>query len=351
VREEEEEARVVFSRELAFVPGSRRPSFDTSNAETRALIRRYDELTALPNGERVMERLEEWKWPWGGRSAADKQRFLEPLIAAVQREPVANEDMLLFLLIVFEPVRRSVGGAFRRARSGLAPPDRDVDWSNRAEAKMLRHVERERLEDVTREAVLRSIARYPTEPPRSLFGWLRENIAHRALDELSRELPQITGGSLDAPEARAIGVFLDLIPNLEAPLEDENERRHRRVLVTDPRRLYGVVDQFFEHEPVRHACREAIGRLPTKQGEVIEALYLREIDAASVAGARGISVSTVYNHSAQAKANLYADDSFFRRLHALGVVRDRARAQDIERRCPGGRMADGRRRVVIEEAA
>lgn len=83
------------------------------------LIRRYRELSQLPNGAKVIERLEEWKWPWAGRSAADKQRFLEPLLLAAQRDPLTNEDIVIFLLIVFEPIRRSVSSAFRRAASGL----------------------------------------------------------------------------------------------------------------------------------------------------------------------------------------------------------------------------------------
>jgi hypothetical protein len=126
---------------------------------------------------------------------------------------------------------------------------------------MLRHVERERLEDVTRSAVLTAILRYPTDSPRALFGWLKETVAHRALDTLRDELPQFTDGSLDAPEARAIGVFLDLVPDLEAPAAGEEDRRARRVLVTDQRRLYGVVEEFFHHEPVRQACKQAIGRV------------------------------------------------------------------------------------------
>ena len=236
VREEEADVadakpvptRTVLSRELSFVPDNRRPSFEGSNPETHALIRRYQDLSSLPNGEAVVARLEEWKWPWAGRSAADKQRYLEPLIHQVRRDPAANEDILLFLLIVFEPVRRSISGAFRRASAGITPQEKDVNWSNRAEAKLLRHVERERLEDVTRSAVLTAILRYPTDSPRALFGWLKETVAHRALDTLRDELPQFTDGSLDAPEARAIGVFLDLAPDLEAPAADEGWPEPRR---------------------------------------------------------------------------------------------------------------------------
>lgn len=356
VREEElesgrDEHRVTSSRELSFVPDNRPRVLETGNAETRALIRRYVELETLPNGAAVLERLEEWKWPWASRSAVDKQRFLEPLIAEARRDPSANEDILLFLLIIFEPVRRSISKAFRQASAGLKPPDRDVNWGNRAEARMLRHVERQRLEDVTRSAVLTAILRYPSDPPRSLFGWLRETIAHRALDALRDELPQQGADSLAAPEARAVGVFLDLVPDLEAPAADEDDRRARRLIVTDQRRLYETVEHFFDNEPVREACHQAIGRLPRKQSEIMEALYLREIDAASLATVRKVTLSTIHNHSSQGRANLRADDSFFMRLCALGIVRDRARRLDIERRYPTGVMPDGRRRVVIEEAA
>src|SRR5438105_15941953 len=94
-------------------------------------------------------------------------------------------------MLVFEPVRRSVGKAFINAQAGLHPAPRDVNWSNRSEARMIRHIERERLFDVTREASLEAVFRYPTKPPARFFLWLRETIAHRALDALRAELPQV----------------------------------------------------------------------------------------------------------------------------------------------------------------
>lgn len=340
----------VYSRELSFVPNNRRHVMETGNAETRALIRRYAELDALPNGEQIRQRLDEWKWPWAQRSAADKQRFLEPLIASVRRDRTANEDALVFLLIVFEPTRRGVSAAFRRARAGLEPALRDVSFTNRAETKNLRYIERERLEDVTRTGVLSAILNYPGKPPRSLFGWLRETIAHRALDELRGELPEIAE-RLDAPEAQATAVFLDLLPNLDVPALDGEVGMRRQLHFTDVRRLYGVVDEFYDHEPIREACLGAIDRLPRRQGQVIEALYLHEIKAATLATSRKVSRSTIDNHHAQAKVTMAADDGFFLRLSALGIVRDAARAADIQRRYPEGRMPDGRRRIVITDAA
>ncbi len=146
-------------------------------------------------------------------------------------------------------------------------------------------------------------------------------------------------------------MFLDLLPDLEAPLLTGTTSDVKRLVATDTRRLYGTVDAFHRHEPVREACKQAIDRLPRRQGEVVRSLYLDEIEAATLAGATGISRSTVHNHAAQGRANLRQDDRFFLRLHALGIVRDRARKAAVERRYAGGRMPDGRRRVVIEEEA
>ena len=44
---------------------------------------------------------------------------------------------------------------------------------------------------MTSPAPPRSTLRYPAQPPDRLFPWLRETIAHRALDHLRAELPEI----------------------------------------------------------------------------------------------------------------------------------------------------------------
>jgi hypothetical protein len=149
VLEEERDAAVPFSRELSFVP-SRGKSFEPHDAQTVALIRRVKGLEQLPHGARVGELLEEWNWIDKMQTPEEKQRFIEPFIEAVRRNPRANEAQVIFLMLVFEPVRRSVSKAFLAAHAGLSPQPRDVNWSNREEARMVRFVEREQLYDVTR---------------------------------------------------------------------------------------------------------------------------------------------------------------------------------------------------------
>src|SRR5450759_2096951 len=107
----EEEPKVLYSRELSFVP-ARRKAFEAHDAQTVALIRRLAELERLPHGEPVGKLLEHWKWLEAMKGAAEKQRWLEPLIATVRRDPAANEHLVIFLMLVFEPVRRSVSKAF-----------------------------------------------------------------------------------------------------------------------------------------------------------------------------------------------------------------------------------------------
>lgn len=52
---------------------------------------------------------------------------------------------------------------------------------------MIKHVERQELSDVTREAALEALFKFPSPAPDGLFPWLRETIAYRALDKLRGE--------------------------------------------------------------------------------------------------------------------------------------------------------------------
>lgn len=87
----EERPKVIFSRELSFVP-ARRKAFEAHDAQTVALIRRLAELERLPHGEPVGKLLEHWKWLEAMKGPAEKQRWLEPLIAMVRRDPDATGD-------------------------------------------------------------------------------------------------------------------------------------------------------------------------------------------------------------------------------------------------------------------
>lgn len=281
----------------------------------------------------------------------EKQRFLEPLIIAAQREPAANEHLLIFLMLVFEPVRRTVSKAFVDARSGLDGGLKDVNWGNRAEARMIQHVERQQLFDVTREAALEALFKFPTPPPKRLFPWLRETIAYRALDKLRGDLPELATSAHSAAEAEAIQEALAGFERLKEPVRSDRSGMRAWRAQVHMRDVFDVVEDFFQNDAVRAACQAAVGRLPRRQREVITGYFFEEAAVPVLAERRGVSESTIYSHKAQAEKSLHEDDVFFSALISLDRVRDRARAQELAEKYPDGRLPDGRRIVSIEAAA
>ena len=169
VREENEEANRP-RRDIAVIPTSNKKGFEAHDPQTAALIRRSQLLSRLPHGEKVSKLVGEWDWIETMMGYEEKQRFLEPLILAAQRHPEDNEHLLIFLMLVFEPVRRSVSKAFMNARSGLDGELTDMNWGNRAEARIIEHVERQQLFDVTREAALEALYKFPTPAPEQVLS-------------------------------------------------------------------------------------------------------------------------------------------------------------------------------------
>jgi DNA-directed RNA polymerase specialized sigma24 family protein len=353
VREEEHDERepkVVYSRELSFVPG-RRKQFEAHDAQTRALIRQLEQLERLPCGGEVNALLEDWHWLDSMGTPEAKQQFLEPKIAAVRQDPHANKHLLIFLALVFEPVRRSVSKAFVDVQGGLRPQPRDLSWGNREEARRIQEIDRQSLFDVTREAALEAIFRYPTPAPPKFFPWLRETIAHRALDHLKADLAELPTCAATRAEAEAMQLALAGFERLDGPpLRDGKGLRAWRDQFR-MRDVFDVVEEFFRHDPVRRACQEAVGRLPRAQREIIDGYFFHELDVPTLASARGVSESTVYNQKAVAQQRMEDDDVFFSALYSLSMVRDRARIERLQAAYPNGRLPDGRRVVVIETAA
>ena len=67
-------------------PGPRRKKeFEPHDDQTKVLIRTIDELYRLPESNTVVPLLEDWKWRDKMETAAEKQRYLEPMLARVSR--------------------------------------------------------------------------------------------------------------------------------------------------------------------------------------------------------------------------------------------------------------------------
>ena len=84
---------------------------------------------------------------------------------------------------------------------------------------------------------------------------------------------------------------------------------------------------------------------------MIDGYFYEEVDVPQLAERRGVAPSTVYSQKAKAQATLGGDDVFFYVLHSLNRVRDEARAKRLAEHCPNGVLPDGRRRVLIQNAA
>ncbi len=84
-------------------PGPRRKKeFEPHDDQTKVLIRTIDELYRLPESNTVVPLLEDWKWRDKMETAAEKQRYLEPMLARVSRAPEKHRGELIFLLLVCE---------------------------------------------------------------------------------------------------------------------------------------------------------------------------------------------------------------------------------------------------------
>jgi DNA-directed RNA polymerase specialized sigma24 family protein len=330
-------------------PPPRRPkATEIYDAETKRLIRLYDDMYRLQRSEKVVPLLEDWKLRDRMETAAEKQRYLEPMLARVRKDPDKNQGEFIFLLLIFENVRRGVERLLLDVRSGLDAPTEAPAAFRREEAKRLAEIERSRLVDVTRQAVFEAIYRYPAPPPRHLFGWLRETVAHFTLNFLHHELAEVQTTRLRAKEAEAMQAFLRGFDDVDPP--DLAEGGGFRQWHFGVRWLYEPVGQYLNHYEVRTVCRTAVDRLPRRQREVIEGEFYDGMKPEEIAEAQGVARSTVYNSKAQALANLGSDDRFFMALHGMQLVRDSERAAQLRERYPEGTMKDGRRRVVIAAA-
>ena len=353
-RHEDDGIERITATEAAWPGPIARKPLPPHDEQTAALRRQWEELYKLAAGERVVPLLIEWQWLDRMASPAAKQEFLEPLLLKLKRSERSereDEGVLVFLLLVCEPIRRRVAKQLLSLRRGLEPGRTEAAWHRREETQRLHEIERERLLDVTREATLEALYRCPTPPPHRFFGWLRETIAHRTLDFLRHELGEIQTTPRSAAEAEAMQRCLAGLDAFAEPeLADGDGFRAWRGRVP-LRSVFAHAAAYFEYAQVGQVCRAAVGRLPIRQQQVIEDYFFAAAEVREIAASHGIAEKTVYNHKLAAERNLRDDDCFFHALYLLGRVRNKARLLEIQRRYPEGRLPDGRRIVAIDDAA
>lgn len=220
--------------------------FEPHDAQTKALIRQYKAMSRFAHSETVIVRIEDWRWLDTMAGPDDKQAFLEPLIAAVHRDPAAHEDTLY---------------------------------------------------DVTRAATLDALYRYPTPPPKHFFAWLRSAVAHGALNHLRAELPELQTCQRTAAEADAIQQALSGLDAFGTPELRDAPNRDRWWRRINLRGVFELTEAYYDHAAVRQVCASAVGRLPVRQREVIEHVFFAAGDVVELATRRNVARSTIDNHS------------------------------------------------------
>ena len=326
-----------------------KPTKASRERERAARLReRYDALFRLEHSAKLVPWLDTWAQLQRTVGPAERHDFLDRFIRRVQRDPQAHQAELVFLLVVFDPVRGSAIKALREARFREPTDFSAIPRQRREEARMLAEVERNELDRAATEALLEAIARYPTPRPERLFPWIKNTLGHRLLDVLRADLHGQNPRGIVGAEHAAVQNTLHDLGELEAPAmaADSPQRREvRRVAVGAD--LPTLAGHYAEHHEVRDACRRAVGRLAPRQQQVIEAVELGDYSPEEFAERRRVTRSTVYNLAAQARNRMHDDDIFFVELHRLRIVRDEARIAYLQARYPDGYLPDGRRRVAI----
>lgn len=312
----------------------------------RRMIEQYEELYKLRHAATLVPLIETWRVLDAMGAAEEKQRLLEPLIQQVQRHPEEHEAELIFILLVLEPIRRSV---CRKLLSGLplgssAEPDRH----RRQEARWLNDMERDHFYSATRSIVLQLVHSYSFQVrPGGIFAWFKGALSRQVMALYRREYLS-ENGALTPFERERLARFLQGIDALE-PEEMRNAPGYRAWLhrLADLRPVFSAVDEYRERPEVQRACRDATGRLSTRRRDVILAYFYDGLSLEQIAKRDGVAVSTVGNTKNQAEEKLRADDLFYCALDALGLIRNEARRQEIAGKYPQGIRPDGKRIVWV----
>jgi DNA-directed RNA polymerase specialized sigma24 family protein len=328
---------------------SRKATKEERERERSAELReRYDALYELGHAAQVVPLLDQWRQMDSSTGAETKQAFLEPLIRRVQNDPDKHKAELVFLLVVFGPIRGAAIKALRGASFVERADLRSIDKAHRSAARMINEMEDERLESAADEAVLTAIARYPQNSPTALFSWFKATVGFRLVDFVRSELEGLAPKGALAAEHQAVMNVLDDLSELDGPPMAIESPKCRGVLkVARADGLPAVAEDYRDHREIRDVCHRAVGRLSSGQQQVIQNVVLGDCPADELAARRGVTRSTIYNLKAQAEKRLTNDDLFFVELSNLRAVRDSARLSYVVAKHPHGYLLDGRRRVVI----
>jgi RNA polymerase sigma factor (sigma-70 family) len=296
---------------------------DSHGQETFRLINERKELDALPEAEHVIPMLDNWKY-WTKMNDWDSRNsLLEDLIAKLRRHEASPAELQL-LVIVCGPAWRAVRRSLRRY-GGVDIDPRAEGRFRREEAKRVNELDREELDQVVRHGLLDALYGCPRPLPRRFFPWLKNALAHRALDHVRGEIAQHESR---LPGDAEIAAFLD---RKLAERTDQGAVGHAQWVHTmDLPSIFEVAEEYSSYARVRGACEQAVNRLPKRQRQVIQQHYFERMTQTAIAEAYNIAPSTIRNTHRDGLRNLRRDDDLFEVLEAVGQVRDRERRLKLQ---------------------
>lgn len=171
----------------------------------------------------------------------------------------------------------------------------------------------------------------PRPFPRYFFPWLKNVLAHRALDHVRGE---ITEGRQFLPYDNGIQHVLDEMLAGDGRgagyFASPASSAHASWLGTlDLPSVFELAHEYATYARTRTACERAVERLPDRQRQVIQQRYFESMTQEQIASVSGIAASSVRNTHRGAITNLRRDDALFDVLEAVGKVRDAARRQQL----------------------
>jgi RNA polymerase sigma factor (sigma-70 family) len=294
---------------------------------TFELINACKELDQLPGADVVVPMLDDWKFwtkvnDWDSRNA-----LLERLTAKVQRKEATTAELEL-LIVLCAPTWSAVTKSLRRY--GGVPLDPGAEGPRqREEARRVNELDRQELDGVIQNALLDALGTCPRPFPRRFFPWLKQTLAHRALDHIRTEICEYDN-PLDHDET--IGHVLDQVLSNKIATGSPAFTLWLRTL--DLPSLFDAAQEFRSYAGVQTACARAVDRLPSRQRQVVKDHYFKALTQTEIAQQRGVADSTVRNTHMAALGNLRKDDDLFEVLEAVGKVRDRDRRLSLQQSTP-----------------
>lgn len=285
---------------------------------TFKLINQRKELDELPGADYVVPELDKWKF-WTKMNDWDsRNQLLESLIAKLRRREVSAAELQL-LVVICAPTWWAVTRSLRRYGGVDLDPGAE-GHHQREEARRVNELDRHELDQVVQHALLDALHACPRPFPRRFFPWLKQALAHRALDHVRNEICEH-----DVQLDHDAGIKQVLGEVLAARVQTGSPAFTKWMRTLDLPSIFELAGEYASYARVQTACQRAVDRLPGRQRQVVQDHYFNAMTQADIAAVRGVADSTVRNTHRGALRNLRADDELFEVLEAVGKVRNRDR--------------------------